>query len=116
MAVMTAAGVESHAAVIWVDGWHALVARRDHGHRTVTEVLREADPEQEYLLHVAHEADDCDRLMVLGPAAPRVAFEREYAAIYRRVDRVIEAETAASTTPAELLDRLRFLDWDEGRA
>ena len=116
MPVTTAPRGESHAAVIWVDGWHALVAHRDHGHRTVTEVLREGDPEEEYLLHVAHEADDCDRLMVLGPAAPRLAFEREYATVYRRPDRVIEAETAASATPAELLDRLRFLDWDEGRA
>ena len=116
MAVMAAARVESHAAVIWVDGWHALVAHGHKGHRAVTEVLREAAPEHEYLLHVAHEADDCDRLIVLGPAAPRIAFQREYATIYQRRDRVIEAETAAPATPAELLERLRFIDWDEGRA
>jgi hypothetical protein len=115
MSVLSAPGHEPHAAVIWVDGWHALVARNDHGHRTITEIDREADPEPEYLLRVAREADDCDRLMIVGPGATRLAFEREYVALYRRPDRLIDAETAASTTPTELIERLRVLDWDERR-
>jgi hypothetical protein len=110
---MTAPVLGHHAAVIWVDGWHALVARKDHDRRTVAEVDREADPVADYLLRVAREADDCDRLMIIGPPEVRLAFEREYVSLYRRPDRLIDAETAASASPRELLDRLSLLDWDE---
>jgi hypothetical protein len=99
-----------HAAVVWVDGWHALVARSEEGRRTVTEVDREASPVLDYLLRVARETDDCDLLMILGPGDTRLAFEREYVALYRRPDRLVDVEAAATTTPTDLMDRLRFLD------
>lgn len=116
MGATTAPAPEHHAAVIWVDGWHALVARSEHGLRTITEVDREADPVPEYLLRVARQADDCDRLMIIGPDPARVEFEREYVSLYNRPDRLIDAETAAFVTPTELIERLRLLDWDERRA
>ena len=105
-----------HAAVIWVDGWHALVARRDHGRPKLTEVDREADPMHDYFVRVAREADDCERLMILGPVGTVAPFEHEYEALYRRSDRFVDAESAASTTERELLERLLLLDPDERRA
>ena len=107
--------VHPHAAVVWVDGWHALVAHSEHGHPIVTEVDREADPVHDYFVRVARSADDCDRLMILGPGTTRLEFEHEYASLYQRSDRFIEAETAPPTSERELLDRLHQLDPDEGR-
>jgi hypothetical protein len=104
----------SNAAVVWVDGWHALVARSDHGRRTITEVDREADPEPQYLLRVARQTDDCDRLMIMGPGDARLAFERGYVALYKRSDRVLDVEAAAATTSRDLVDRLRLLDGEGG--
>lgn len=106
----------AHAAVIWVDGWHALIAHTDHGRPTVTEVDRAAEPEHDYFLRIARAAEDCDRLMLLGPATTWQAFEREYEAMYRRGDRFVEAETAAPTSPRELVERLRLLEPAERRA
>lgn len=106
----TMSATEPHAAVIWVDGWHAIVARSEHGKRVITEVDRDADPEALYLLRVARQADDCDRVMILGPDATRLAFEREYVALYRRPDRLVDIEAAPSASTVELLDRLRWLD------
>jgi hypothetical protein len=65
---------------------------------------------------VAREADDCDRLMILGPGTTRTAFEREYAAIYRRSDRFVDAETAPLATERELIERLHQIDPDERRS
>lgn len=108
--------VHPHAAVVWVDGWHALVASASHGQAHVTEIDREAEPEHDYFVRVAREADDCERLMILGPGTTRLAFEREYAALYRRSDRFVDAETAAPTGERELLDRLHQIDPDERRS
>lgn len=106
----TMSAKEPHAAVIWVDGWRAIVARTEHGKRVITEVDRDADPEPLYLLRVARQADDCDRVMILGPDTTRLAFEREYVALYRRPDRLVDVEAAPSANTVELLDRLRWLD------
>jgi hypothetical protein len=104
-----------HAAVVWVDGWHALIAHTDRGRRTVTEVDRVAEPEHDYFVRVARAMADCDRLMLLGPAATLQAFEREYEALYRRSDRFVDAETAPPASPSELVERLRLLEPDERR-
>jgi hypothetical protein len=107
--------IHGHAAVIWVDTWHALIAHTDHGRPTVTEVDRMAEPQCDYFQRVAREAEDCDRLMLLGPATTWLAFEREYESLYRRPNRFIEAETAAPATARELIERLRLIDPDERR-
>jgi len=105
-----------HAAVIWVDGWHALVASAVQGHPRVTEIDREAEPEHDYFVRVARAADDCERLMILGPGTTREAFEREYAALFRRPDRFVDAETSPPATERELMDRLHQIDPDERRS
>lgn len=116
MATLIQHDASAHAAVVWVDGWHALVARSEHGHPTITEVDREADPEHDYFIRVAREASDCDRLMILGPGATREAFEREYETLFHRSDRFVDAETASPASSAELLDRLRLIDPAERRS
>lgn len=98
------------AAVVWLDRSHALVARALKGHAAVTEVDREFDPEPSYLLRIIHEAVGCDRLVVMGTDAARVAFEREYVAIYRRPDRLIDLGLVDTPRQADLVDALRMLE------
>lgn len=98
------------AAVVWLDRSHALVARAHAGRAEVTEVERAMDPELSYLLRVVHEAAGCDRLVIMGPDAARVAFEREYVALYRRPDRLIDVGQASSPRPSDLVDQLRMLE------
>jgi hypothetical protein len=105
-----------HAAVVWVDGWHALIASARQGHARVVEIDRETEPEHDFFVRVARAADDCERLMILGPGTTRVAFEREYTALFRRRDRFVDAETAAPATERELMDRLHQIDPDERRS
>ena len=101
---------EHAAAVIWLDRSHALVARAHDGRAAVTDVDRDLDPEPMYLHRVMHEAADCDRLVVMGPDAARIAFEREYVAMYRRPDRLIDVGTAGAPRECDLVDQLRMLD------
>jgi hypothetical protein len=103
----------AHAAVVWLDHWHAFVARRDEGSAAIVDVQRGTEPEHEFLLHLARITDDCDRLMVLGPGDDRVAFGREYAAQHPRDIVALDIEASVSTSPAELFDRLRLLEGDE---
>ena len=102
-----------HAAVVWLDHWHALVARREAGHRAVVGIDRDAEPVHDYLLRVARAAEDCDRVMILGPGDDRLEFEHEYATLYRRGDRLIDIELRLAASNAELIDRLRLLEGDE---
>jgi hypothetical protein len=101
---------ERPAIVVWLDHWHALIARSQLGQRAVTVVEREAEPEEEYLRRVAQATSDCDRLVILGPDDERLAFDREYEELYAPSDRFIEVDACVTATPNELLDRLRFLD------
>jgi hypothetical protein len=97
------------AALIWLDRSHAYVARPRGGETAVTEVDRDVDREDQFLLRLAHETADCERVLVTGDDASRVAFEREYVAIYRRPDRLIDGGDEAEPAPRELADRLRFI-------
>lgn len=104
------APVDHAAAIVWLDLRHALVARAIDGRSVVTEVAREADPEADYLLRVAHEASGCDRVVVMGPDAARIDFEREYVALYQRPDRLIDAGLSFSPERADLFTQLRFIE------
>jgi hypothetical protein len=98
------------AAVIWLDRSHALVARAREGRAAVTAVDRAFEPESMYLHRVLNEAADCDRLVVMGPDSARIAFEREYVALYRRPDRLIDVGTSITPRESDLVDQLRMLE------
>ena len=102
----------AHAAVVWLDHWHAFVARRDQGAAAIVDVDRGAESEWEYLFRVARVTDDCDRVMILGPDDDRLAFGREYVAHHDRDVVALDIEASVSAAPAELFDRLRLLDGD----
>jgi hypothetical protein len=87
-----------------------LVARAHEGHSVITEVDRDMDPEIPYLLRVLHEAEGCDRVAVMGTDPSRIALEREYVALYRRPDRLIDLGPSHSAARSELLDQLRVLE------
>ena len=101
---------EHAAAVIWLDRYHALVARAHAGRAAVTEIDRDLDPEPTYLHRILHEAADCDRLVVMGSDAARFAFEREYVALYRRPDRLIDVGRVDPPRGSDLVDHLRMID------
>lgn len=98
------------SAVVWLDRTHALVARANAGRPEVTEVDRSFDAETDYLLRVLHAAADCDRLVVMGADADRVALEREYVALYRRPDRLIDVGQVDAPRAADLVEQLRMLE------
>lgn len=101
---------EHAAAVIWLDRSHALVARAHAGRAAITEVDRDLDPEPMFLHRILHVAADCDRLVVMGPDAARIAFEREYVALYHRPDRLIDVGRVDPPRQSDLVDQLRMLD------
>lgn len=98
------------AAVVWLDRSHALIARAHDGRPKITEIDRDYDPEIQYLLRVVHEAEDCDRIVIMGPDAARIAFEREYVALYRRPDRLIDVGQVVAPRACDLVDELRMLE------
>jgi hypothetical protein len=104
------ATAQHSTAVVWLDRSRAMVARTRAGRPEVTDVDRQRDPEASYLFRVIHEAADCDRVVIMGPDASRIAFEREYVALYQRPDRLIDIGIEAAPQPRQLVDRLRFLD------
>jgi hypothetical protein len=98
------------AAVVWLDRTHALVARAHHGHSVITEVDRDTDLEGQYMLRVLHEADGCDRVVIMGPDSSRIAIEREYVTVYRRPDRLIDLGPSGTPDRSDLVDQLRVLE------
>jgi len=61
-------------------------------------------------VRVLHEAEGCDRVVVMGTDPSRIALEREYVALYRRPDRLIDLGSSPSPARSELLDQLRVLE------
>lgn len=110
MNAQLAASADRAAAVVWLDRRHALVARAREGHSIVSEVERDGDPEPDYLLRVVHAAADCDRIVVMGPDAARVDFEREYVSLYRRPDRLIDVGYASQPARNELVEQLQLVE------
>jgi hypothetical protein len=98
------------AVVVWLDHWHAFVARRAEGRCAIVEVGRDADPDADYLSRIAEVAGDCPRVMILGPDRDMLAFDQDYEARYAREDRFIDLEACPWPTSAGLLDRLRLLE------
>lgn len=98
------------AIVVWLDHWHALIARSEHGRRDILEVDRGAETEPDYVRRVVEAAHDGGWIVVLGPDDERLTFDRQYEAVYARSDRVVEVEAAAAVSVRALVDRLRFLE------
>jgi hypothetical protein len=96
------------SAVVWINGRQALVAAMSHDGRISTcEISRGWLPEPSYLAQVVREIGDRQRVVILGPSSVRLALEREYVAIFRRPDRLVDVESAGPLTREELVGRLR---------
>jgi hypothetical protein len=95
---------------VWLDENQASVASASDGRPRVTEIFRGLELEPHYLLRVARETADYDRLVVMGPDVARLAFEREYVALYHRPDRLIDAGAERAPRSLDLVDRLRLID------
>jgi hypothetical protein len=110
MGIETTVVHQGHAGVVYVEPWFAMVARTGEATPIVSSLERSRETQLEFLARVAHETTDCDRLVVMGPGAERLAFEREYVTLYQRPDRLVDDEPAGHATRFDLLDRLRLLD------
>jgi hypothetical protein len=86
--------------LIVLDERHALVAKPLGDRPTVTEIQRGTDSDAAYLLRVAREAADCDRLVVAGDGGARLAFEREWVSLYHRPDCLVDLEAPTGTAAA----------------
>lgn len=98
------------SAVVWINGQQAIVAAMsDDGRISTGEINRGREPETSYLAHVVRAIGDRQRVVILGPSSVRLALEREYVAIFRRPDRLVDVEPAGAIDAEDLVDRLRTL-------
>ena len=102
----------AHAAVVWLDHWHAQVARRDHGAVAIVDLERGIEAERDFVARVAHMTDDCDRLMILGPGDDRLELQRACVG-HRGPEIALDIEASPAPSVCELRDRLRLLEGDE---
>jgi hypothetical protein len=95
------------SAAIWVNGRSALIALMDSdGQISTCEIDRGIEPELSYLAIVVHAIGDRERILILGPSTTRLALEREYVALYRRPDRLVDVEPGDVFDRGELVQRL----------
>src|SRR5947207_12400525 len=105
--------VAAPSAVVWIDERQASVAMMSpDGRISACEISRGWLPEGAYLAQVVQVIGDRQRVVILGPSSDRLALEREYVAIFRRPDRLVDVEPAGPVSSEELLDRLRTLSAD----
>lgn len=98
------------SAVVWIDDRRAIVAAMaPEGNVSTCEVERGPLAEIDYLAQIVRVIDDRERVVILGPGPARLALEREYVAIYRRPDRLVDVEPAGTLDRDELIARLRTL-------
>jgi hypothetical protein len=79
------------------------------GRISTCEISRGWLPQSSYLAQVIRVIGDRQRVVILGPSTVRLALEREYVAIFRRPDRLVDVEPAGTISSEELVDRLRAL-------
>jgi len=97
------------AALAWVGPETTLVARRtSSGWVDVVRVVR-GDEEATYLGRIAHQIGDAARVLIMGPDGLRTQLEREYVAIFKHPDRLVDVEPAGDVTEEALVERLRTL-------
>lgn len=92
------------SAAVWINGRSAIVAAMDpEGTISTCEIDRGIEPESSYLAIVVRTIGDRERVLILGPSSTRLALEREYVAIHRRPDRLVDVE------PGDVLDRVELV-------
>lgn len=97
-------------AVVSINGREAIVVTMGSDGRTLTsEIKRGLEPELSYLALVVRVIGDRQRVLILGPSSVRLALEREYVAVFRRRDRLVDVEPAGTIDAEELVVRLRAL-------
>jgi len=98
------------SAVVWIGERRAIVARLSHdGNVSTCEIDRGDEPELSYLALVTGAIGDRERVLILGPGSMRLALERDYVALYRRPDRLVDVEPAGGMDREGIVDRLREL-------
>jgi len=98
------------SVVVWINGRQALVAgMSDDGSTATCEITRGSMGEARYLALVVRAIGDRQRVSILGPTSIRLALERDYVAMYRRPDRLVDVEPAGPFSTEELVDRVRSL-------
>jgi hypothetical protein len=99
-------------AVVLLAATEALVARtRPDGRDEIARVRRRGRGLDAPSFHVRilHELGDRAPILILGAAAERTAFEREFVAVSHRPDRLMEDASVHDAHPEALLERLRGL-------
>ncbi len=99
-------------AVVLLAATEAVVARtRPDGRDEITRVRRASRRPDAAPFHVRilHELGDRAPILILGAAAERTAFEREFVAVSHRPDRIMEDASVHDAHPEALLERLRGL-------
>ncbi len=118
IAAVTAAPVRiaEHAAptrsgaVAWIDRTCAIVARTAADGSIALFRIEAGDaPLAPFLGRVTGAIGDRERVQVLGSDAMRIELEREYVAIYRRPERLVDVGSAPRADEADLVRRLEQL-------
>jgi hypothetical protein len=98
------------SAVVWSNGREAIVATMSEDGQVFTcEINRGLSSEAAYLALVVRAVGDRTRVAILGPSSARLALEREYVAIYRRPERIVDVEPTGTVETEDLVERLRAL-------
>lgn len=98
------------SAVAWLNEHQALVATMSRdGSVSTCEISRGSLTEAAYLHQVVRVIGDRQRVVILGPGTVRLALEREYVALFRRPDRLVDVEPAGPVDMQALVDRLNIL-------
>jgi hypothetical protein len=80
-----------------------------HGRISTSEIRRGSLPVSFFVAQVVRTIGDRERVVILGPSSIRLALERDYVAIFRRPDRLVDVEPAGPVTLKDLVDRLHTL-------
>src|SRR4051794_28854388 len=93
------------SAVVSIDHERAVVVTtKPDGHRSVAEVVARGHDDASYLVAIVDAIGDHGPVVIRGPEDLRLALEREYVAVRRRPDLIVDAqprgETARTARPA----------------
>ena len=100
-------------ALVWIDRRRAIVTQRTPaGDLDMQEFPMHPDadgPQPAALGAVVHAVRDCTRLTVLGTDEMRTLLERQYVAIVKAPDRIVDGDDAGPLSRTDLADRFRGL-------